>query len=320
MKDAPIHTLSALADKRMVDLYVKVRDNIGFVPPMDVFEPFEEPTATLAGRILGQALMLANKADRIEALYDWLDNMIQAVGPKQAIAIYGKGVYGRGTDEPSDIDMLFFMDSRTKNESASRWRQISNQGSETGSILHGQQIIDSGSGIGLGGWTTLCVVNGLVVLPKIPDERILSAISAARAEFGKRDFIGGKTSPLGGVGELITYAMTKVLEGNERKYFGHDEAEILDKFTENVWCSSSQGKVKQQKRFIKSDGSGEAFSPSDFNIEARERIRNEFEDDEIRAISKAAMRRIRIRKEHQEGLAGTFMKSLPKKRTAFSLY
>ncbi len=320
MKDAPIHALSSHVDKRMVEFYVKVRDNIGFVPPMDVFEPFEEPTATLAGRILGQALMLANKADRIETLYSWLDSMIQAIGPKQAIAIYGKGVYGRGTDEPSDIDMLFFMDGTKNDEGALRWRQISNQGSQSGNVLHGQQIVDAGCGFGIGGWTTLCVVNGIVLLPMNPDESIARSILTAREEFRRRDFIGGKASPLGGIGELITYAMTKVLEGNEGKYLDPHHAGILDKFSENIWCISQGGNIKQQKKFIKSDGSGESFSPSDFNTEARQRIRNEFGDDEIRILAKAAMRRIRVRKERQEELAGTFVKCLPKKRAAFSLF
>ncbi len=241
------------------------------VPPLDLFEADETD------------MVLTNFLERCQALLGpnmptflaWLNEVLAIVGPRSSLVFYG-GAVSRGNTN-SDIDVFFFSDPLTKLPSALSEGPIPD-------IIHLNLITPTGWA-NIGSWRRFCVVGPLIAFPSPANDFLKQGIATGRRAVLESDFFKG------GIGELITYAASKVVEQKEYKYF---------------LAGENTGALEKRLAFTKIDLMIGTLEPPAYNSEVRSTLASHLDDKEMRDLAMAALRRLRVKRERQEELANLF--------------
>ena len=196
---------------------------------------------------------------------------------------------GEGDGVPSDFDFFIF----TKGESAEIYE--SNMGNllshnQKPRLVQPQVLFYNGGMVdGITGWKRSCVANTLVIFPSDVDSFVYDIIEKGRKLIRDAPFFDG------GVGDIITYAAYKVMDGKESKYFKTDEErKVLEKRL-IVWEQYCDGMPAPP---------GEVYN----NV--RNELRNKLNDKEMTSVAIAAMRRIKVKREKRKELADKFVRKI----------
>ena len=257
-------------------------------PAMDLFEPFTGTAAELLQSLLSKCELLADQnGEGKEKFFKWFSSVSTAAGNLFVLAFYGKAVYGGRAEASSDIDVLCFISDRSSFRETEQMAQVLME-TKVPKFIHTHFLYGHGTPIDtVSNWKRFCVVNSLLVLPE-PDDSFRESVELGRKLVLESPFFEG------GLGELITYAAYKVLQGKETHYFEPDKRVLLTK-----------------PFFVSEFGFELApLHPAEFNKDVRSELRTKFDDDDLRAIAIAAMRRIRVKKEKQVELADQFVRTL----------
>ena len=255
-------------------------------PPMDIFEEVDMTSEQMAETVLSKSEKLFGKKGNPAEFFEWSSKLVGAAHEKLAFAFYGKMAYGNGSGDgvPSDVDILVFVSEGSEelgNLIDYRNRPV---------LVHPQFLYHAGKSVdGISGWKRSCVANTMLLYPSNHDNFVHEIIEKGRKLIEKSPFFHG------GVGDIITYAAYKVMDGKEEKYFeSDDEKQVLSKRLV-VWEQYMDGMPAP---------------PQEVYRNIRNELRNNLDDGELTSLTKAAMRRIKIRKEKQEKIADKFIRRL----------
>jgi len=265
-------------------------------PPMDIFEEMNKPPKETAADVMERCRKLFDKKKNTEPneFFKWFSKLVDNVNPELALVIFGKMAYGNGAGDgvPSDFDFFIF----TKGNSSTVYE------SDMGKLLGYNQrphlvqpqvlFYDGGSFDGITGWKRSCVANTLVIFPSDVDSFVYDIIEKGRKLITDASFFEG------GVGDIITYAAYKVMNGDEAKYFETDEErEVLSKRL-IVWEQYCDGMPAPPQEVYKN---------------VRNELRDKLNEKEMTSVAMAAMRRIKVKREKRKELAEKFVRKIIKR-------
>jgi len=271
----------------------KFIENSAVYPPMDIFEEVNKPSNEAARDIIEKCRKLFEKKRNTEPneFFGWFSKVIDNIHPKLALVIFGKMAYGNGAEDgvPSDFDFFIF----TKGERATihesnigdllSWNQKPRL-VQPQVLYHNGRLID-----GISGWKRACVANTLILFPGDADGFVYEIIEEGRKLIANSPFFEG------GIGDIITYAVYKVMEGNEEKYFKTDEERKVLSKKLIVWEQYMDGMPAPPHEVYK-------------NI--RSELRSKLDDKEMTSVALAAMRRIKVKREKRRELADKFVRKI----------
>ncbi len=265
---------------------MKFIENAVIYPPMDIFEEVNMTSEQMARTVLSRCEKLFSKKRNPVEFFEWFSKVVGAAHEKRAFAFYGKMAYGNGFGDgiPSDVDILVFVSEGSEDfGSLTEYRNRP-------VLVHPQILYHNGKSVdGISGWKRSCVANTMLLYPPNPDNFVHEIIEKGRKLIEKSPFFNG------GVGDIITYAAYKVMSGKEEKYFESDEEKQILSKRLVVWEQYMDGMPAP---------------PQEVYSNIRCELRNNLDDRELISLTKAAMRRIKIRKEKQEKIADKFVRRL----------
>lgn len=262
-------------------------------PPMDMFEKVDKPSDQAARDVIERCRKLFEKKRHAEPVefFDWFSQVIENAHPELAIVIFGKMAYGNGERDgvPSDFDFFIF----TKGERATVYE--SNMGDllsykQKPQLVQPQVLFYNGGMVdGITGWKRSCVANTLLIFPSDVDSFVYDIIEKGRTLIADSPFFEG------GVGDIITYAAYKVMDGKEGKYFKTDE----------------ERKVLEKKLIVwEQYCDGMPAPPHEVYKNIRNELRSNLDDRELTSVAMAAMRRIKVKREKHKELADKFVRKI----------
>lgn len=262
-------------------------------PSMDIFEEVNKPSDEVARDIIEKCRKLFAKTKHGNAteFFEWFSKVIDNIHPELALVIFGKMAYGNGTGDgvPSDFDLFFF----TKGERATIYE--SNMGellswNQKPQLVQPQVLYYNGGIIdGISGWKRSCVANTMVIFPSDVDNFVYDIIEKGRKLITDAPFFEG------GIGDIITYAAYKIMDGKEEKYFKTDE----------------ERKVLSKRLIVwEQYGDGMPAPPQEVYKNVRNELRAKLDDKEMTSVAMAAMRRVKVKKEKRKELADKFVRKV----------
>jgi hypothetical protein len=256
--------------------------NAFLYPPMDLLE-----TPDL-GRSLSHLMKRCEALGRNDfgkaEFYRWLRGVMEAADGSFSFAFYGSTV-NHGLDMPSnDIDVLFFMP-----QLLGKPIPHSHPG-----FLHILKIheADNAWGNEPERWKFL-VAHVLMVYPSFPREMVCRKVELGRANIIESPFLGG------GIGDLITSAAFKALNNREHRLFDpHEWHFFRGKRFSIDWRHIDMASMVSRD-----------IKLGELHDQVRDQMRL-MDDREVAALTKAAMRRLRVRRDKRPELAKRFQKEL----------
>ncbi|MEM4366752.1 MAG: hypothetical protein QW035_01315 [Candidatus Anstonellales archaeon] len=260
-------------------------------PPIEIFQNTEDDVRGVIKRMLKKGKMLEEKEGE---LVNWLKTMIPEIGKRLSLIFYGRAVYGCGKQPPlTDIDVLV----EIKDDSALKEIKIMEAVNfpHKPIFLHVNTIEKikcnhKAEELALS-WRKLCFANTLLLACEDPGHCLLGFIEKSRKALMESPFFNG------GIGELITYAAYKVVYLKEKEFFskGFDTNEVFFKSIKTPYIDIDM-----------------CYDLLMHNKEVREELANRFEEEEIKEITSAALRRIGVKKELREGIKSKFVEEIRK--------
>ncbi len=241
-------------------------------PPMGDFEALDKPTIP---SVLGRCEKLAGKWK--SEFFEWLAKTTEK-NEHFAFALCGGAVYG--IHKPQDVDVLFFVANQEKAVFPSPYPQAAMRYPKH---VHLHKIPDMRAD-----WHFL-LINSLL-FTCTPPAFVYDIIKSARKETLKKPFFGG------GLGDRIAYAAFKSLGTPEY----HDEdGQILSSISISVeWMKIDFASMLRGPH-----------TPVEISSQIRSQMQ-ELDDCRLSALTRAAMRRLRIKKEKRPGIEKRFIRQL----------
>lgn len=247
-------------------------------PPMALFEmPTLGATDAMRAVIKRCGALSGTTPSRLDSLKIWLATLLT----RNDIAFYGSVLSDPG--HAADADMLCFSPRAV---SPTVYKPA---------YAHLYDMPDEQAF----GYASLFVA-GPLLFPDIPTTGLLMCIESVRSGLEQLPFLDG------GMGELITHAAYKVLEGTDGA--GPDGLTDLPRIRFTLTLQRSSGEYTAPR----------PYGPHELNSQIRDQMQ-ELRDEGVHALTMAAMRRIRIKEEHRAGLADTFIKELRQKKVRNAL-
>ncbi|MEW6749042.1 MAG: hypothetical protein AB1295_05025 [Candidatus Micrarchaeota archaeon] len=266
----------------------KGQDEAEIFQPIPFFQTLSKSPAMLLKHVQMRAERLAESHGMAASGFrEWFSGMLGNAGKAYLPAFYGKSVYGDKGEVPSDLDVIYFiLDEKKLSEDRSLWQYIHYPGRPR--FVHGIEVYQNDNPVdNLSGWKRFLVAGTMLVAPSVhPDFR--SAVEKARAELLEDDFF------VGGFGDILTYAVWKVLSGKEYQHLEPGNRSLLDRgfFVPHDACDSG------------------ATPPVQFKVDVRRQLAEDFSESEMRTLARAAARRIKIKASYRDQLAERFVRNM----------
>ena len=258
--------------------------------PVKYFETLSRHPAQLMEYVRVRAEALAEKSNMpLQKFRDWFDGIMETSGKAYLTAFYGKSVYGDKDEIPSDLDMMFFiLDEKQLYADKRLHRLLYWSGGDVPRFAHTVQIWQNNNPIdNLSGWKRYIVAGTLLVTPTI-DPAFRKAVEKARDELLENDFF------VGGFGDILTYAVWKVLDGKEHQHIEPGNSGLLERAF-----------------FVPRDGCDfGSVPPAQFKADVRKTLAETFNESEMRILAKAAARRIKIKRSYRSEMAEKFVRNM----------
>jgi len=269
------------ADVESLDFGSKVRaDFIALASlhqPMDIFEPPTYDAVKMAELIFDRIERMLTTTDHGSYFYQHLFFTMADLLKSNGSVIFHGGIM-RNTEPVRDIDLLLF-------QSAPFLPQF-----KCVQECHSSALLDGCEGESeLFGFF---VANTLLILH--PTEEIIRLITSMREELAANPFLQG------GLGELVLYAAYKILKNME---FG-----LLEP-AERGMVESLRFDLTFRKPRRDSDYGDEPITTLQLNAQIREQMQ-QLPDPNLEVLTRAAIRRMRVREERRKEFARRFVQEL----------
>ncbi|MEM2908730.1 MAG: hypothetical protein QW590_02220 [Candidatus Bilamarchaeaceae archaeon] len=259
--------------------------NCRLYPPMPFFEKPKKTAEELMSSLLIKIKRLEKKQGEF---LEWVKGALRAAGEKLSLIFFGRAIYSE--KECSDVDILMvYTDPTVQNEVRDLCKPY---------FVHTQSIF-KGAFLPFettAGYPRFFVANTMLIYPKETNSFVLYSIRRGRKLIKNASFFNG------GIGDLITYAASKIIERKETQHFDCDKEQIERILNKNLVIMNS-------------DCFGFAASPENVNAQTRNELRmgvreGRFERSEIEILARAAMRRIGIKESQKTELTKKFLRAL----------
>lgn len=247
------------------------------IPPLDLFEA-EQPEIILTNFLERCQVLLGSNTPMFLA---WLKEVLAIVGSRSSLVFYGGAVSMARGNTSSDIDAFFFSDPLTVLPIA--LREVASP-----DVVHLNLISPTGWA-SICSWRRFCVVGPLIAFPSPANDFLKQGIAIGRRAVLESDFFRG------GIGELITYAASKIVEQKEHGYF---------------LAGENTGSLERRIAFTKIDLMIGTLEPPAYNHEVKSTLAARLNDKEMRDLAYAALRRLRVKKERHKELATLFCEKI----------
>lgn len=265
------------------------------IGPMQIFESLSSHPVAVAARLLDRAERLAGPAtgafaagaSATGAFYSWLQKAMGAAEAGAAFAFFGTAVYGNHGHIARDVDTLLFRpDLYSWDFPLSRPH-----------FLHTHDIYERGSSFGgyAESWQFLMAHN-LLLYPAGPPQFVMDKIRLARDTILQKPFLEG------GAGDLLTYAMFKILN-NRDVYLDELHEPRLAAMRFNI-----EWKVTDLSSMLV-----RPISLPELHSQVKDQL-GQMGDPEIATLARAAMRRLRVKKEKRQELGDRYLQELRRRR------
>lgn len=282
-----------MADSEEFPQIGKFIENSVVYPPMDIFEEVNKPSDQAARDVIERCRKLFEKKRNAEPVefFEWFSKIVDNTHPELALIIFGKMAYGNGSGDgvPSDFDFFIFTNGERATVYEGNMGELLSYNQKPRLVQPQALFYNGGVVDGITGWKRSCVANTLVIFPSDVDNFVYDIIEKGRKLIIDAPFFEG------GVGDIITYAAYKVMNGKEGHYFKTDEErKVLEKRL-IVWEQYCDGMPAPPQEVYK-------------NI--RNELRSNLDDRELTSVAIAAMRRIKVKREKRKELADKFVRKI----------
>jgi hypothetical protein len=250
-------------------------------PPMDIL--YAQPHPQSAEHLLKRCERLAGDGPGKVRFYQWLARMMESSAGSFSFAFYGTSLYGSVDLPAHDVDTLLFI-----------YDQSTKAPPNPPSFIHSHSIYENKycPGNEPAKWKFL-VSHTLLIFPESKSDLAIEKILEGRKEILDSPFLAG------GIGDLVTFAAFKALNNQEHRLFEPHEFsrfrgrrfsiewnryELTSMLSRSIYLEELHGQVREQMRLM--------------------------DDADLSALTKAALRRLRVKRENRPELTKRFVEGI----------